>query len=269
MYQGDNEFERMLIDHPTCGCIVVEVRHHSKALDIGYDADGVPVIVRVDGELVGPNQNILLLDRHWRELINAGLVKDAEYESHKVRELEIDGEVHSIPTASYGVTSCGYDFRVTNQVITVSGAERREGAMLWNWIPVVDPKKPDSNPWVNMLTHKDKSGEYIIIPPNSFVLGVTQEWFHIPRNCVVQCIGKSTIARAGLIVIVTPWEPGWKGYVTIEVSNTSNLPVKFYIGEGVGQALMTVTGNYGPDISYADKGGKYQDQSANVTLSKY
>lgn len=269
MYQGDNEFERLLIDHPTRGCIQVEVRHHSTALDIGYDAGGVPVIVRVDGELVGSNQNILLLDRHWHELINAGLVKDAEHESRKVRELEIDGEARSIPTASYGVTSCGYDFRVTKQVITVSGAERRDGAMLWNWIPVVDPKKPDSNPWVNMIIHTDKSGEFVIIPPNSFILCVTQEWFHIPRNCVVQCTGKSTIARSGLIVTITPWEPSWKGYVTIEVSNTSNLPVKFYIGEGVGQALMTVTGNYGPDISYADKGGKYQDQSANVTLSKY
>jgi len=247
----------------------VRVIHDSPALQIGEDDAGTPYITMVDGCVVGPVENILLLDRHWQEMINAGLVKHAVLESQKTRTFTWNDEAFTVPTASYGPTSCGYDFRITGKQAVTTNNERKAGAMLHNWLPVLDPKKPDSNPWVNLAADVDSSGEFFVIPANSFILCVTEEWFHIPRNCVVQCTGKSTIARSGLIVTITPWEPGWRGHVTIEVSNTSQLPVKFYIGEGVGQALMTVTGSYGPTISYADKGGKYQNQTAAVTHSKY
>ena len=239
--------------------------HGSQALDLSVDADGNPYIVTVDGIYLYKPEGMILLDRHWKELIAAGLVRNASADSQKTKvhayhsARNPDAALGSIiACASFGVTSCGYDFRLKNEVKVL----RRK-------VACYDPKAMTDDDWTTLEVHADANGTFVFLPENSFALGVTEEWFHIPRNAVVQCTGKSTLARAGIIVTITPWEPAWRGHVTIEISNTSHVPVKLYLGEGVGQAIMTVTGGYGPNISYADKGGKYQDQAATITHSTY
>jgi dCTP deaminase len=122
---------------------------------------------------------------------------------------------------------------------------------------VVDPKHFDPRSMV------DFQGEVCIIPPNSFVLAKTVEYFRIPRNVLTVCLGKSTYARCGLIVNVTPFEPEWEGYVTLEISNTTPLPAKVYANEGIAQVLF-FEGDEPCAISYADKKGKYQKQQSIV-----
>ena len=144
---------------------------------------------------------------------------------------------------SYGVSSYGYDIRVADEFkifTTVYSA-------------VVDPKKFDRASMV------DFKGEICIIPPNSFALARTVEYFRIPRNVLTICVGKSTYARCGIIVNVTPFEPEWEGYVTLEISNTTPLPAKIYSFEGIAQVIFFEADEL-CDISYADKKGKYQKQ---------
>ncbi len=152
---------------------------------------------------------------------------------------------------SYGLSSYGYDARVGEdfKIFTNVNSE------------TVDPKKFTS---ANFVTKK--TSEFIIIPPNSFALATTVEYFNIPRNIMCIVVGKSTYARCGIIVNVTPIEPGFKGEVTIELSNTTPLPAKIYANEGVAQFIF-LEGNEAPEVSYADKNGKYQDQKG-VTLPK-
>jgi len=151
---------------------------------------------------------------------------------------------------SYGLSSFGYDARVSNEfkIFTNINSE------------IVDPKNFKQN---NFVT---KKGEECIIPPNSFVLSSTVEYFKIPNDIMVICLGKSTYARCGIIVNVTPLEPSWEGYVTLEFSNTTPLPAKIYANEGVAQFIF-LKGNEKPDITYADRNGKYMKQSG-VTLPK-
>ncbi len=144
---------------------------------------------------------------------------------------------------SYGVSSYGYDIRVTDEFKIFTNINSA----------VVDPKNFDTASMV------DFQGDVCIIPPNSFVLARTVEYFRIPRGVLTVCVGKSTYARCGIIVNVTPFEPEWEGYVTLEISNTTPLPAKIYANEGIAQVLF-FEGDEECNISYADKKGKYQKQ---------
>ncbi len=154
-------------------------------------------------------------------------------------------EVDGIGVVSFGLSSAGYDIRVADEFEISSNYS--EGAH------VVDPKgfKPE------MLT--SIKGDNCIIPPNSFALARTMEYFRIPRGILTLCVGKSTYARCGIIVNVTPFEPEWEGFATLEISNTTPMPAKIYAGEGIAQVLFLET-SARCDVSYADKKGKYQGQ---------
>ena len=151
---------------------------------------------------------------------------------------------------SYGLSSFGYDARVSNEFKIFTNVNSE----------IIDPKNFKQNNFIS------KNGEECIIPPNSFVLSSTVEYFKIPNDVMVICLGKSTYARCGIIVNVTPLEPSWEGYVTLEFSNTTPLPAKIYANEGAAQ-LIFLKGNEKPDITYADRNGKYMKQSG-VTLPK-
>jgi len=144
---------------------------------------------------------------------------------------------------SYGLSSYGYDARVGTDFKIFTNVDSA----------VVDPKNFAANSFV------DRSSDVCIIPPNSFALARTVEYFRIPRDVLVICVGKSTYARCGIIVNVTPLEPEWRGKVTIEISNTTPLPAKIYAGEGIAQILFFRSESV-CRTSYADKAGKYQDQ---------
>ncbi|MBF8284243.1 MAG: dCTP deaminase [Anaerolineales bacterium] len=155
-----------------------------------------------------------------------------------------DGQVRN-GVISYGVSSYGYDIRVADEFKIFTNVHSA----------VVDPKHFDPKSMV------DFKGEICVIPPNSFALARTIEYFRIPRGVLTVCLGKSTYARCGIIVNVTPFEPEWEGYVTLEISNTTPLPARIYSNEGIAQVLF-----FEADeeclISYADKKGKYQKQQA-------
>jgi len=148
---------------------------------------------------------------------------------------------------SYGVSSYGYDIRVTNEFKIFTNV----------FSAIVDPK--DFSPQ-SMIDFKS---DVCIIPPNSFALARTIEYFRIPRNVLTICLGKSTYARCGIIVNVTPFEPEWEGYVTLEISNTTPLPAKIYANEGIAQVLFFEADEV-CETSYADKKGKYQNQQTIV-----
>lgn len=151
---------------------------------------------------------------------------------------------HRPGVISYGLTSYGYDVRVDRHFKVFTNI----------WGSIVDPKHFDPKSFV------DVEADECIIPPNSFALAETVEHFEIPRDVLAICLGKSTYARCGIIVNVTPLEPEWRGRVTIEISNTTPLPAKIYAGEGIAQILF-VQGVGVCQTSYADKRGKYQGQT--------
>jgi dCTP deaminase len=148
---------------------------------------------------------------------------------------------------SYGVSSYGYDIRVANEFRIFTNVNTA----------VVDPKNFDPASFVEVHT------DVCIIPPNSFALARTVEYFRIPRNIITICVGKSTYARCGIIVNVTPFEPEWEGFVTLEISNTTPLPAKVYANEGIAQVLF-LESDEECEVSYADKKGKYQRQQGVV-----
>ena len=162
------------------------------------------------------------------------------FEDKQVREGKI----------SYGLSSYGYDARVSEEFKIFTNVNSE----------IVDPKNFKST---NFVT---KNGPECIIPPNSFALARTVEKFKIPKDILVICLGKSTYARCGIIVNVTPLEPGWEGYVTLEFSNTTPLPAKIYANEGVAQFIF-MKGKETPEVTYADRKGKYMGQTG-VTLPK-
>jgi dCTP deaminase len=168
---------------------------------------------------------------------------------HHMIEPFVDNQVRS-GAISYGVSSYGYDVRV--------GDDFKVFTNVYN--TVVDPKQFDSKSFV------DIKADVCIIPPNSFALASTIEYFRIPRDILTVCLGKSTYARCGIIVNVTPFEPEWEGHVTIEISNTTPLPAKIYANEGIAQVLF-FQGDEPCAVSYKDKKGKYQAQRG-VTLPK-
>ncbi|MFH1446897.1 MAG: dCTP deaminase [Chloroflexota bacterium] len=151
---------------------------------------------------------------------------------------------------SFGTSSYGYDIRVANEYKIFTNI----------YSAVVDPKNFDPRSMV------DFKGEICVIPPNSFALARTVEYFRIPRNVLTICLGKSTYARCGIIVNVTPFEPEWEGYVTLEISNTTPLPARIYSNEGIAQVLFFEADDV-CEVSYADKKGKYQKQQS-IALPK-
>jgi dCTP deaminase len=154
------------------------------------------------------------------------------------------------PIVSYGTSSYGYDIRCSNEFKIFTNINSA----------VVDPKHFAVNSFV------DFRGEVCIIPPNSFALARTVEYFRIPRNVLTLCLGKSTYARCGIIVNVTPLEPEWEGHVTLEFSNTTPLPARIYANEGIAQVIFLESDEV-CETSYKDRGGKYQGQQG-VTLPK-
>jgi len=151
---------------------------------------------------------------------------------------------------SYGVSSYGYDIRIADEFKIFTNINNT----------IVDPKQFDPKSFV------DFKGPICVIPPNSFALGKSIEYFKIPRNVMTICMGKSTYARCGIITNVTPFEPEWEGFVTLEVSNTTPLPARIYANEGIAQVIF-FEADEPCEISYADKKGKYQAQTG-ITLPK-
>ena len=173
--------------------------------------------------------------------------------THKMIEPYEPTQIKSIKnnkTISYGVSSYGYDVRCADEFKVFTNINSS----------IVDPKSFDENNFV------ETKSDICLIPPNSFALARTIEYFKIPRDILTICLGKSTYARCGIIVNVTPLEPGWEGHVTLEFSNTTPLPAKIYANEGVAQFVF-IKGNEKPEVSYAKRKGKYMKQRG-VTLPK-
>ena len=178
-------------------------------------------------------------DRWIREMAREhGMIEP--YEEKQVRKGVI----------SYGVSSYGYDMRVAPHFRIFTNVNSA----------IVDPKAFDDRSFV------EYEGDVCIIPPNSFALATSVEYFRIPRNVLTICVGKSTYARCGIITNVTPFEPEWEGHVTLEISNTTPLPAKIYANEGISQVLFFES-DEACEVSYADKQGKYQKQTG-VTLPR-
>jgi dCTP deaminase len=174
-------------------------------------------------------------------------------EGHRMIEPFEAGQVRSVDgrrIVSYGTSSYGYDIRCSDEFKIFTNINST----------IVDPKAFDPSSFV------DFKGPVCIIPPNSFALARTIEYFRIPRNVLTICLGKSTYARCGIIVNVTPLEPEWEGHVTLEFSNTTPLPAKIYANEGVAQVLF-IESDEVCETSYKDRGGKYQGQTG-VTLPR-
>jgi len=161
---------------------------------------------------------------------------------HRMIEPFVENQVRD-GCVSYGLSSYGYDIRVADEFKIFTNV----------FSAIVDPKHFDQKSMI------DYQGDVCIIPPNSFALARTVEYFRIPRSVLTICVGKSTYARCGIIVNVTPFEPEWEGYVTLEISNTTPLPAKIYANEGISQVLF-FEGDEMCDVSYADRKGKYQKQ---------
>lgn len=186
----------------------------------------------------------ILSDQEIRRLaVERGMIEP--FADQQVRQAE-DGR----RVISYGLSSYGYDLRVADEFKVFTNV----------FNTVVDPKNFDAKSFV------DLQAEVCIVPPNSFALARSVEYFRIPRDLLTICLGKSTYARCGIIVNVTPFEPEWEGHVTLEISNTTPLPAKVYANEGIAQFLF-FKGESVCEVSYADRAGKYQNQKG-VTLPK-
>lgn len=165
---------------------------------------------------------------------------------HRMIDPFVDSQVRA-GVISYGVSSYGYDIRVADEFKIFTNVNST----------IVDPKAFDTRSMV------DFQGPICTIPPNSFALARTVEYFRIPRSVLTICVGKSSYARCGIIVNVTPFEPEWEGYVTLEISNTTPLPARIYANEGIAQVIF-FEGDEVCEVSYADKKGKYQAQQTIV-----
>lgn len=185
-----------------------------------------------------------IMPDHWirEQALNNGMIEPFAEKQNR--------EVNGSKIISYGLSSYGYDARCANEFMVFTNVDNA----------IVDPKDFSNQSFV------ERSGDVCIIPPNSFVLTRTVEYFRIPKDVLVVCLGKSTYARCGLIVNVTPLEPGWEGHVTLELSNTTPLPAKVYANEGIAQFLF-FKGSSPCDVSYDTRGGKYMSQRG-VTLPR-
>lgn len=172
-------------------------------------------------------------------------------QEHKMIEPFVEKQVRS-GVISYGLSSYGYDIRCSDEFMIFTNV----------YNTVVDPKAFDPKNFVEV------KGPVCVVPPNSFALSRTVEYFRIPRNVLTVCLGKSTYARCGIIVNVTPFEPEWEGHVTLEISNTTPLPAKIYANEGLAQVLFFESDKDDVcETSYADRAGKYQGQRG-ITLPR-
>ena len=177
-------------------------------------------------------------DRWIKEMAEKGMI--TPFAESQIREGVI----------SYGIGSYGYDMRISDEFKIFTNINNT----------IVDPKK------FNLKSFIDFKGDVCVIPPNSFVLATSLEYFKIPRDVIAICLGKSTYARCGIVINVTPLEPEWEGHITIEISNTSPLPARIYANEGIAQ-LIFLGADEICEKSYADKAGKYQAQKG-ITLPK-
>ena len=192
--------------------------------------------------MIGFEKMSIKSDRWIRKMAAQGMIEP--FEPNQVRYVD------NRKIVSYGTSSYGYDIRCANEFKVFTNINST----------IVDPKDFDPASFVDVVS------DVCIIPPNSFALARTVEYFRIPRNVLTICLGKSTYARCGIIVNVTPFEPEWEGYVTLEFSNTTPLPAKIYANEGCAQVLFFV-GDEECETSYRDRGGKYQGQ-VGVTLPR-
>jgi dCTP deaminase len=185
-----------------------------------------------------------IMPDHWirDQAVNHGMIEPF---AEKQNREENGGKI-----ISYGLSSYGYDARCSDEFMIFTNVDNA----------IVDPKDFSSQSFVERKT------PVCVIPPNSFVLTRTIEYFRIPKDVLVVCLGKSTYARCGLIVNVTPLEPGWEGHVTLELSNTTPLPARVYANEGIAQFLF-FKGSSPCEVSYADRQGKYMGQTG-VTLPR-
>lgn len=161
---------------------------------------------------------------------------------HRIINPFVDHQVRN-GVVSYGLSSYGYDFRVADEFKIFTNVRSA----------IVDPKN------FTLDTFDDHKGDVCIVPPNSFVLAKSVEYFRVPSDVLGFCLGKSTYARCGIIINVTPFEPGWEGYLTVEISNSTPLPAKIYANEGIGQVVF-IRGESQCEVSYSDRSGKYQNQ---------
>ncbi|MEO0454092.1 MAG: dCTP deaminase [Verrucomicrobiota bacterium] len=184
----------------------------------------------------------ILSDQQIRDRAEQGMIEP--FESGQVKE------VNGQRVVSYGTSSYGYDLRVSDEFKIFTNVNNS----------IVDPKDFCEQSFVDMKT------DVCIVPPNSFALARSIEYFRIPRDVLTVCLGKSTYARCGIIVNVTPFEPEWEGHVTLEISNTTPLPAKVYANEGLAQVLF-FQADQPCQTSYRDRGGKYQGQTG-ITIPK-
>ena len=192
--------------------------------------------------MIGFEKMSITSDRWIRKMAAQGMIEP--FEPNQVRYVD------NRKIVSYGTSSYGYDIRCANEFKVFTNINST----------IVDPKDFDPASFVDVVS------DVCIIPPNSFALARTVEYFRIPRNVLTICLGKSTYARCGIIVNVTPFEPEWEGFVTLEFSNTTPLPAKIYANEGCAQVLF-FEGDEECETSYRDRGGKYQGQ-VGVTLPR-
>lgn len=198
---------------------------------------------------------MILNDKEITQLCKEGTI--APYSETSVRRVGHGlGEEGFRSVLSFGMSSFGYDVSLAEEAKIFTNQNAA----------IIDPKKLDEGTLIDALIKTDAQGaKYVILPPNSYMLGRTVEWFKIPRDVMVVCVGKSTYARAGCICNTTPIEPGFEGNVVIELANTTSLPMKIYLGEGIAQFLF-FRGN--PcEVSYADRSGKYMGQFG-ITLPR-
>lgn len=181
----------------------------------------------------------------WQMRVDDAMIEPFVQESIK--------SIGDLPIPSYGVSSYGYDLRLGGEFKIFTNVNNA----------IIDPMNFSDNIFVDV---NKNVGEYIIIPPNSFVLAVSVEYIRMPKDVLAICLGKSTYARCGIICNVTPIEPGWEGHITLEFSNTTTLPAKMYVGAGCAQ-LIFHKGDVPCEVTYAMRGGKYQGQ-LGVTLPK-
>lgn len=189
----------------------------------------------------------ILSDRQIIERCQGDTPMISPFIPHAVKVNEVGNKA-----LSFGISSFGYDVRLAEEFKIFTNIHSA----------IIDPKRLDPESLIHVNVKTDIYGDrYVLLPPNSYLLGKTIEYFNIPRNVMTICLGKSTMARAGLIVNVTPIEPGFQGVVVIEISNSTNLPAKIYANEGIAQFLF-FEGSEECSVSYADRGGKYQHQNS-------
>lgn len=213
----------------------------------------------------------LLSDREIIELSQGDQPMLSPFEPELVRFINLRPEwgkliSPDIKAISFGTSSYGYDLRLAPHDFRIFKKRNIWQKLGLQETPIVDPKNFDESLLYKAELYRDRTGDYFVMPPHSAALGVSLERFDMPRNIMGQCLGKSTYARSAITPFTTPAEAGWRGYLTLEFGNNTDLPCKIYANEGVLQMVF----QRGADCktSYGDRGGKYQDQKHEVTLPK-